>query len=241
MKTTVTVLVAAASLALSSAANADECAHDARETGAALEMGCDTCSAQVCHHDSYCCDVAWDEICVSEANQMCVFLSAVLGTTLPQGDVDCPNGGVLLEIDGAQSFVCQPAPGPDVIVSPTINPGNGLDMLPAAYGSEVTVGVLQLPAGAWRVEVDGEIDGEEWTTIRCGFVSPGQVGGGWSSNIFGYRETHKSLRSMWNVELSSGGTVFFKCQRSSNGTAYARIITQPLVATRLGSLTVQTN
>lgn len=47
------------------------CAHAPCATGVALTSTCSTCADAVCSADAYCCDEAWDEICVSEAADLC--------------------------------------------------------------------------------------------------------------------------------------------------------------------------
>jgi hypothetical protein len=48
------------------------CEHDVCQAGGALESSCaDPCAATVCAADAYCCDVAWDSICVGEAATLC--------------------------------------------------------------------------------------------------------------------------------------------------------------------------
>lgn len=47
------------------------CDHDTSTTGGPLNSSCSTCAATVCQSDSYCCDVAWDSVCVGAAAQLC--------------------------------------------------------------------------------------------------------------------------------------------------------------------------
>lgn len=47
------------------------CAHDLCVTGGPLDPNCSTCVAEVCSFDSFCCNVAWDSICVNEAKNTC--------------------------------------------------------------------------------------------------------------------------------------------------------------------------
>jgi hypothetical protein len=47
------------------------CDHDRCEEGGQLASTCDSCVAQVCAVDSYCCTVAWDSICVGEVESVC--------------------------------------------------------------------------------------------------------------------------------------------------------------------------
>ncbi len=47
------------------------CSHDACTAGSALDPSCDSCAADVCAIDPYCCDNQWDDVCVGEADQYC--------------------------------------------------------------------------------------------------------------------------------------------------------------------------
>ncbi|MES1206939.1 MAG: hypothetical protein ABUS79_13465 [Pseudomonadota bacterium] len=49
------------------------CAHSPCETGGTLTAGCGlpSCVAWICSVDPYCCDVAWDGICVGEVGSVC--------------------------------------------------------------------------------------------------------------------------------------------------------------------------
>ncbi|MBW2458047.1 MAG: hypothetical protein JRI68_26315 [Deltaproteobacteria bacterium] len=49
----------------------EQCTHDECATGAKLVSGCSECATTVCTADSYCCDTAWDALCVKEAGQLC--------------------------------------------------------------------------------------------------------------------------------------------------------------------------
>ena len=46
------------------------CSHDVCDTGSALSCN-DSCVQAVCAADSYCCDTAWDSVCVNEVAQYC--------------------------------------------------------------------------------------------------------------------------------------------------------------------------
>jgi hypothetical protein len=56
---------------------AGACGHTLCTTGGQLTSGCDvpplpsSCVASICAVDSYCCDVAWDRICVGEVASVC--------------------------------------------------------------------------------------------------------------------------------------------------------------------------
>jgi hypothetical protein len=47
------------------------CAHDKCVTGIALTASCDTCVANICSGDPFCCGVTWDGICVGEVASVC--------------------------------------------------------------------------------------------------------------------------------------------------------------------------
>jgi hypothetical protein len=47
------------------------CAHAICTAGGALTGSCDPCATQVCGQDPYCCNTAWDSICVSEVTSIC--------------------------------------------------------------------------------------------------------------------------------------------------------------------------
>ncbi len=47
------------------------CAHDLCTDGDVLEADCDTCVADICAVDAYCCDTAWDYICIDEVQSVC--------------------------------------------------------------------------------------------------------------------------------------------------------------------------
>jgi hypothetical protein len=48
-----------------------DCAHDLCASGAALDPTCDTCVADVCAADDFCCTVEWDSVCVGQAEDLC--------------------------------------------------------------------------------------------------------------------------------------------------------------------------
>lgn len=47
------------------------CAHDPCEEGGKLDAGCDGCVATICGGDQYCCDTAWDDVCVGQVASVC--------------------------------------------------------------------------------------------------------------------------------------------------------------------------
>jgi subtilisin family serine protease len=52
-------------------ARALACTHTACEAGERLGSGCEPCTETICAFDPYCCDTAWDEICVDEVSMLC--------------------------------------------------------------------------------------------------------------------------------------------------------------------------
>jgi hypothetical protein len=54
---------------------APECGHDECVSGQALTAICSPCADQVCATDPYCCDTAWDQVCVYRAQTDCSNLS----------------------------------------------------------------------------------------------------------------------------------------------------------------------
>ena len=47
------------------------CAHPLCSSGGKLKASCDTCAANICAQDPYCCNNLWDNICVSEVSSIC--------------------------------------------------------------------------------------------------------------------------------------------------------------------------
>jgi len=47
------------------------CDHEVCEEGVALDAACDPCATSVCEFDPFCCEVEWDDRCVSETSQVC--------------------------------------------------------------------------------------------------------------------------------------------------------------------------
>ncbi len=47
------------------------CTHSECEAGEALQSTCSDCADDVCEADAYCCDVAWDSVCVARAVNQC--------------------------------------------------------------------------------------------------------------------------------------------------------------------------
>ncbi len=57
------------------------CEHDVCAEGSALGPNCDSCAADVCDFDPYCCDTEWDDVCVDEATSICGSCAAGGGAT----------------------------------------------------------------------------------------------------------------------------------------------------------------
>jgi len=68
------------------------CAHSPCATGGFLQAGCgpDNCTGWICGVDPYCCDVAWDSICVGEVGTVCQ-RRCDCGTICTQGDAFYPS------------------------------------------------------------------------------------------------------------------------------------------------------
>jgi V8-like Glu-specific endopeptidase len=47
------------------------CAHALCAEGEVLDAACDPCANQICTVDPYCCETAWDGLCVSEVGSVC--------------------------------------------------------------------------------------------------------------------------------------------------------------------------
>lgn len=47
------------------------CAHDPCDQGGVEDGNCDECVGWICYYDDYCCNQAWDDICVSEVGSIC--------------------------------------------------------------------------------------------------------------------------------------------------------------------------
>ncbi len=81
------------------------------EAGENTPVGCEEplCESCVCGLDSVCCDVAWDEDCLSKANDMCAYDCGCALETPPLSDVDCceAHEGFGCEDQACQSCVCE--------------------------------------------------------------------------------------------------------------------------------------
>ena len=55
----------------SSGGGGSTCSHSICSTGSVLTSSCDSCAADICSQDSYCCTTKWDSQCVSEVSSIC--------------------------------------------------------------------------------------------------------------------------------------------------------------------------
>ncbi len=58
------------------------CVHSACASGSVLAPGCSPCVADICAVDPFCCDTAWDGICVNEVKSVCNYDACVQGQNL---------------------------------------------------------------------------------------------------------------------------------------------------------------
>ena len=75
-------------------------------------LGCDdpTCEAAVCAADSFCCNVAWDQICADEAvNQFCVALCGGSNCCSAHGTPGCDDATCQASVCAIDSFCCNVA------------------------------------------------------------------------------------------------------------------------------------
>ena len=83
--------------------------------GAGDGVGCSepACAAVVCDQDAFCCDAAWDEICASEAQELCEVCQG--GGPAPTNDccatsptAGCADGGCQSAVCAQDPFCCDP-------------------------------------------------------------------------------------------------------------------------------------
>jgi hypothetical protein len=65
------VVAVALSLAGTAPARAQVCTHDICDAGTPLNSSCDSCVADICQTDSYCCAYDWDSQCIDEVSSVC--------------------------------------------------------------------------------------------------------------------------------------------------------------------------
>lgn len=87
------------------------CAHDKCYEGGKLAAACDPCVGKICAADPYCCNTAWDSICVDEVNSLCGKNCAPQGICVPwlpgQENPNCPGIDVTAGIPCGQTIpVC---------------------------------------------------------------------------------------------------------------------------------------
>jgi hypothetical protein len=63
--------VGAGGMETTGAGGSSTCAHDVCDQGAALANNCDSCVSSICAQDPYCCNTAWDHICVGYVEGTC--------------------------------------------------------------------------------------------------------------------------------------------------------------------------
>ena len=68
------------------------------------------CEAQVCATDPFCCETAWDGLCVDAANELCAVCGAAPSDCcLPHDAPGCDDPGCELEVCEADPFCCETA------------------------------------------------------------------------------------------------------------------------------------
>ena len=81
-----------------------ECAHSPFEVGEILDPNCDPIVECVCDADEFCCDSAWDQICVNRANcGQDIGVCATICQCTSDGDCD---DGVDCTVDSCTQLVC---------------------------------------------------------------------------------------------------------------------------------------
>jgi hypothetical protein len=75
------------------------------------QIGCaDTgCEALVCMFDPYCCIVAWDTICGSEASQVCSVCPGGMNCCKPHGGLGCSDPECEATVCAVDPFCCNVA------------------------------------------------------------------------------------------------------------------------------------
>jgi hypothetical protein len=92
----------------------DSCDHSPCVTGGPLDPTCSTCVQNVCSFDPFCCNIAWDSICVNEAKNTCG-----AGTCTTCGNGTCEPG----ETAESCPADCKPACAHDVCdAGPPLDP-----------------------------------------------------------------------------------------------------------------------
>lgn len=83
------------------------CSHGKCTTGEPLDPSCGTCEAAICANDPFCCETAWDAICVAQVQTVC-------GSNECQGTCThdkCTEGGPLAPSCGqCEATICAADP-----------------------------------------------------------------------------------------------------------------------------------
>ncbi|MFT3695497.1 MAG: S53 family peptidase [Kofleriaceae bacterium] len=83
------------------------CDHPICSTGGALDGTCDSCAAEVCAADDYCCTNAWDSICVGEVSSVCGQSCSGGGGGSTCTHSECSTGGKLKKgCDSCATAIC---------------------------------------------------------------------------------------------------------------------------------------
>lgn len=74
--------------------NGNQC-HDVCTLGEALRPACDSCVANVCMVDPFCCTTEWDQFCADEVGSYCSKVCETCGQSDQGGHDKCQTGGPL--------------------------------------------------------------------------------------------------------------------------------------------------
>ena len=83
--------------------------HDVCETGASQAASCGGCVATICASDSFCCDTAWDGLCVQEVATTCGDCSCIHGPFEVGAPLLATCGCCTSSVCTADPFCCQNA------------------------------------------------------------------------------------------------------------------------------------
>lgn len=126
-------------------ASASRCEHTLCTSGATLTPGCDSppiassCVASICAVDPYCCNGAWDPICVSEVDSVC-------GKT-------CDNQGCDLDHDGNPTPACGGSDAEDTCADTLQLTECATDLIGLVSSTLATVNAIPVPL-ATRTHAD---------------------------------------------------------------------------------------
>jgi len=160
------------------------CAHDLCTTGALLAPTCDACAAAVCVADSYCCQTAWDSICVGEVSTVCSSNQCSAGSIV----VDAVDGGYLSASPSASTGVAFSGPAFaswDSGTAPRARQYHKFDLTSVTPWIASARLLLEYPQGATR-NVGGTLMLQEVTSSpnTFGFDFAGGVMRPWSSSVY---------------------------------------------------------